>query len=73
MLNLHSCCFVKILKKKLESDKKVLQDFVAEEKRIRDSIRKTKLVKPDSAFDLKKQKLTLKNRPTSKRIETLNK
>ena len=38
------------LKKKLESEKKVLQDFVAEEKRIRDSIRKTKLVKPDSAI-----------------------
>ena len=61
------------LKKKLESDKKVLQDLVAKEKRIRDSIRKTKLVKPDSALDLKNQKLTLKNRLPSKRIEMLKK
>ena len=61
------------LKERLELDKKTMEDLVAEEKKKRDSVRKTKTIKPDSFTVLKygQNKLSPKNRLPSKRFDSL--
>ena len=61
------------LKEKLELDKKTMEDLVAEEKKKRDSIRKTKTIKSDSFTVLKygQKELTPKNRLPLKKIDSL--
>ncbi len=61
------------LKEKLEFDKKLMEDLMSDEKRKKDSIRKTKIIKPDSLTMLKfeQQKRSPKNRLPSKRFDSL--
>ena len=61
------------LKKKLELDKKTMEDLMAEEKKKRDSIRKAKTIKSDSLTMLKygQKKLTPRKRIPLKRFDSL--
>ena len=61
------------LKERLELDKKIMEDLVAEEKKKRDSIRKVKTIKSDSLTMLKygQKKLTPRKRLPLKKIDSL--